>query len=83
MRESRSLASRCPGLLALAVLSIGLGLGCTIAPVVDVPETPSGRYGDCEHAAERYCEQVLGATGRDLQECVAARTFQCVSGAGA
>jgi hypothetical protein len=55
-------------------------LACTISPVVTVPESPSPRYIDCEHAARNYCEEVVRASDDDLDRCVAEQTFRCVSG---
>jgi len=58
-----------------------LALGCTLAPVVTVPEAETTGYDDCERAARDYCEDVVGARDRDSDECIAKYTFQCVSGA--
>jgi hypothetical protein len=60
---------------------VGLwALACTISPVVTVPESPSPRYIDCEHAARGYCDEVVHARSDDLEGCVAEQTLRCVSG---
>jgi len=57
-----------------------LVLGCSLAPVISVPEMESTSYDDCALAAENYCELVIGAGEDDLEGCVAKYTFQCISG---
>jgi hypothetical protein len=60
---------------------VGLwALACTISPVVTVPDSPTPRYTDCEHAARSYCEAVVRASGDELDRCVAEQAFRCVSG---
>lgn len=82
MHPSRAQRFRSPGLVAGLLLSLGLGLGCSISPVVSVPDSPTGHYADCERASKRYCQNVLGATGEELEACSIERTFQCVSRVG-
>ena len=65
----------------IAVVAGCLALGCTLAPVVTVPESEGTDYDDCQRAARSYCEDVISANDRDSDECVAKYTFQCVSGA--
>lgn len=72
---------RIPALSAALVGAALLALGCEISPVVTAPAEPSGRYYDCERAAERYCERVEGESGDALDRCVAERTYDCLSGA--
>jgi hypothetical protein len=62
--------------LATAVL----GLGCEISPVVSAQEPPSGRFPDCERAAQSYCEFVIEAKARDMERCVADHLYQCIAG---
>ena len=64
----------------IAVVAGCLALGCTLAPVVTVPEAETTDYDGCEQAARDYCEHVVGARDRESDECVAKYTFQCVSG---
>ncbi len=64
------------GILAAAVL----GFGCEISPVVTAQEPPSGRFPDCERAAQSYCEHVVEAKAKDMESCVADHLYQCVSG---
>ena len=79
---TRGRASRPLRLLGgIAVVAGCLALGCTLAPVVTVPEAETNDYDGCEQAARDYCEHVVGATDRDSDECVAKYTYQCVSGA--
>jgi hypothetical protein len=64
-----------------AVVVVGsLALGCTLNPVVTVPQTGSNHYDACEQAAQNYCEQVVKAGDGELEGCVAKYTFQCISG---
>ncbi len=68
-------------LLCGAVAVAGcLVLGCSLAPVISVPEMERTSYDDCGLAAENYCELVIGAGEDDLEGCVAKYTFQCISG---
>lgn len=79
-RSGRSrLGHRIHGVAPIALVGL-LALACTISPTVTVPESPGPRYFDCEHAARSYCEEVVRASGDDLEGCVAEQTFRCVSG---
>jgi hypothetical protein len=63
-----------------AVFSGCLLLGCSLAPVISVPEMESNSYDDCTLAAENYCDLVIGVGEDDREGCVAKYTYQCVSG---
>ena len=63
-----------------AVLSGCLSLGCSLAPVISVPEMAGTSYDDCTLAAENYCDLVIGVGEDDREGCVAKYTYQCVSG---
>lgn len=68
-------------LLCGAVVVAGcLLLGCSLAPVVAVPQMESAAYDDCTLAAENYCDLVIGAGEDDRESCVAKYAFQCISG---
>lgn len=62
-----------PGLLGL------IAMGCTVSPVVSVPDAPSGRYADCDRAARDYCEEVVHARKKEMDGCVADHRLKCVS----
>lgn len=69
------------GRLVVPIALVGLlVLACSISPVVNVPDSPSPRYFDCQRAARSYCEEVVHASSDDLDRCVAEQTFHCVSG---
>jgi hypothetical protein len=60
-----------------------LALGCEISPVVSAPELPNTRYEDCRRAADDYCTHVVRPRVDEMQHCVAAHAYQCVSAAQA
>ena len=67
---------------ALLWLSVFLPtLGCEIAPIVSTPDNPNSHYDDCRRAAEDYCEHVVVPRVDELDRCVAAHAFECVSAA--
>ena len=63
-----------------AVVAGCLALGCTLSPVVTVPQAETSHSDACEQAAEDYCEQVVKADEGDLDACVAKYAFECISG---
>ena len=64
----------------LMALACSLALGCEISPVVTSPmDSPGMRYGDCERAAEEYCEHSIKASEREMEACVAEHRFKCLS----
>jgi len=67
-------------LFGAAVSSGCLLLGCSLAPVISVPEMESTSYDDCTLAAENYCDLGVGAGEDDRDGCVANYTYQSVSG---
>lgn len=67
-------------LCGAALLSGCLLLGCSLAPVISVPEMASTSYDDCALAAENYCDLVVGVDEANRDGCVAKYTYQCVSG---
>jgi len=76
---THSLGSRKTEALLFAILASLLAMGCEIAPIVSTTE-PTVRYGDCERAAEGYCEHVVEAVGHDAEKCIAEYRFKCVAG---
>jgi hypothetical protein len=78
MRTTNSRPLRFP--CGAAIIAGCLALGCSLSPVVTVPQIETTPYDDCERAAEDYCELVIGAGDADLESCVANYTFQCISG---
>jgi len=67
-------------LCGVAVVAGCLALGCRIAPVVSDTQLGTSHYGDCEQAAQNYCEHVVKASDSDREGCVAKYAFQCISG---
>ena len=67
-------------LCGIAALVGCLTLGCTLSPVVTVPQAETRHSDACEQAAADYCEQVVKADEGDLDACVAKYAFECISG---
>jgi hypothetical protein len=65
------------------LLAALLGLACQLSPVVTTPtDEGNSRYADCRRASRDYCKHVLAVDDDEKDECVAKRTFECLSGEG-
>ena len=65
--------------LLLGILASLFSVGCEISPIIRTTDE-AGRFGDCERAAEAYCEQVLRVDDREVGGCIAEYRYKCVAG---